>query len=126
MPCGTRGSTSANISLPLGLPVDEVADEVAISLRYAVGLGPSFLATDGSTRIGSFGLHASDPQTTIVVEVGPTVVVRDADSCAGLPTVDGDAVALTEAFSCRSELPLLPEVDRWMINALAVVFDQAG
>ncbi|HEY4928644.1 MAG TPA: maleylpyruvate isomerase family mycothiol-dependent enzyme [Acidimicrobiales bacterium] len=115
-----------DICLPLGLPVDVEPDEVAVSLRYAVGLGPAFLATEGSTRSGAFALSVTHPDATIVVEVGRTVVVRDADSCAGLATLEGEATALTEAFSCRGGLPSLPDEERWMIDALAVAFDQVS
>jgi uncharacterized protein (TIGR03083 family) len=113
-----------DICLPLGLPVDEEPDEIAAALRYAAGLGPALLATGGSTRIGAFAVSASDPDDTVVVEVGPSVVVRDATSCGGLPTARGGAVDLVEGFSCRADPPLLPENDRWMVGALGVAFDQ--
>ena len=113
-----------DICLPLGLAVPEEADEVTTSLRFVAGLGPAFLAISGSTRIGAFAVRATDLDRTLVVDVGPTVVVREATVALGLPTVAGGAVALTEAFSLRAEPPLLPEADSWMVDALGVMFEQ--
>lgn len=115
-----------DICLPLGLAVAEEPDEVITSLRYVAGLGPAFLATCGSTRIGAFAVSATDLDRTFVVEVGPTVVVRDAAGPQGFPTVAGHGVALTEAFSRRDPTPALPDDDQWMVDALGEVFDQAG
>ncbi len=53
-----------DICLPLGLPVDVEPDEVAVSLRYAAGLGPAFLATEGSARSGAFGVSVTHPDAT--------------------------------------------------------------
>jgi uncharacterized protein (TIGR03083 family) len=115
-----------DICLPLGLAVPEEADEITTSLRFVAGLGPAFLAISGSTRIGAFGVRATDLDRTLVVDVGPTVVVRDGAVTLGLPTVAGGAVALTEAFSLRADPPVLPEEDRWMVDALGVMFDQGA
>jgi len=115
-----------DICVPLGVAVPEVPDEVMSSLRFVAGLGPAFLAISGSTRIGAFAVRAIDLDRTVVVDVGPTVVVRDDLVALGLPTVAGDAVALTEAFSLRSAPPVLPEADRWMVDALGVMFDQGA
>ena len=113
-----------DICLPLGLAVPEEADEVTTSLRFVAGLGPAFLAISGSTRIGAFAVRATDLDRTLVVDVGPTVVVREGGVALGLPTVAGGAVALTEAFSLRAAPPVLPEGDRWMVDGLGVMFDQ--
>jgi len=115
-----------DICLPLGLPVDEEVDEIITSLRLVAGLGPALLAVCGSTRIGAFAVRATDLDHTMVVDVGPTVVVRDEAVALGLPTVAGGAVALTEAFSLRAPPPVLPEADGWMVDALGVMFDQGA
>ena len=116
-----------DICLPLGLPVDVEPDEVAVSLRYAAGLGPAFLATEGSARSGAFGVSVTHPDATFVVEVGPTVVVRDVDSCPGLATLEGEATALTRSVELpwRSALAARGGTLR-MIDALAVAFDQVS
>ena len=113
-----------DICLPLGLAVPEEPDEVTTSLRFVAGLGPAFLAIFGSTRIGAFAVRATDLDRTLVVDVGPTVVVREGGVTLGLPTVAGAAVALIEAFSLRAAPPVLPEGDRWMVDGLGVMFDQ--
>jgi len=115
-----------DICLPLGLDVVEEPDEVAGSLRYAAALGPALLATSGSTRIGAFAVRATEPDVSVVIEVGPSVVVHDGEAVDGLPTVAGKAVDLTEAFSCRLPTPLVPEADQWMVNGLGVAFDQVS
>ena len=113
-----------DVCLPLGLPVAEEPDEVVTCLRYAAGLGPAFLASCGSTRIGAFAVSATDIDCPFVVEVGPTVLVRDSNGSELLPSVVGGAVDLAEAFSRRGPLPELSDGDRWMIDSLGVVFDQ--
>jgi uncharacterized protein (TIGR03083 family) len=113
-----------DIALPLGLDVDEEPDEVAGGLRYVVGVGPALLATTGSPRTGAFGVHATDPDLDLVVEVGPEVVVHERRAGDGLVTVRGHAVELLESFSLRADPPILPEPDRWMVGGLAVAFDQ--
>jgi len=115
-----------DIALPLGLAPDQEPDEVAGGLRYAVGLGPALLAANGSTRTGVFAVRTTNPVVDLLVEVGPTVIVRDGGSVDGLPTVVGGAVELLESFSLRSSPPTLPGVDAWMVEGLSVLFDQAG
>jgi uncharacterized protein (TIGR03083 family) len=114
-----------DIALALGLTPDEEPDEVAAGLRYVVGLGPALLATNGSTRKGTFAVRAEDPGINLVVEAGPDVVVRDGDGAAGLPTISGRAVDLLESFSLRSTPPALPGTDGWMVEGLSELFDQS-
>ena len=115
-----------DIALPLGLEADEEPDEVAGGLRYAVGLGPALMATNGSTRTGAFAVRAKNPGVELVVEVGAEVIVRDGVGATELPTVAGEAVELLEAFSLRSSPPALTGDDGWMVQGLKVQFDQAG
>ena len=116
-----------DICLPLGIDVPAEADEVDVSLRYAVSVGPALLAASGDGRTGAFRVRAVDPAVDLVVEIGPDVVVRatSADD-AGLPEVRGSTVDLVESFSLRSRPPELAPGDRWMVDALATAFDQAG
>jgi uncharacterized protein (TIGR03083 family) len=112
-----------DITLPLGLAPDEEPDEVAWALRFAVGIGPAMLAVTGSTRTGTFAVVALDPDLELVVEISPGVVVRGG-TADGATVVRGGAVPLLEAFSRRTGVPPFPGPDRWMVDALAVVFDQ--
>jgi uncharacterized protein (TIGR03083 family) len=116
-----------DIALPLGLPVVEEADEIAASLAYVACLGPAFLASEGSTRTGTLEVRATDPETRLVVEIGPSIRLHDGACGADAVTIAGDAVELLEALSFRA--PLTAELaadDRWVLGNLAEVFDQAG
>ena len=115
-----------DILLPLGLAAPEEPDEVLGSLRYVAGLGPAILATGGSTRRGTFGVEATAPDASFVVDVGATVVVRDATVPAAVPTVVGGAADLVEAFSLRAEPPILPGDAAWMVAGVQTLFDRAG
>jgi uncharacterized protein (TIGR03083 family) len=113
-----------DIVLPLGLVPVEEADEIDGSLRYAAGLGPAFAATSGSTRTGTFGIEAVDPEVRLVVEVGGSVVVRDGEAARDRLRLVGTAVELLEALSLRAPLPhAVPEGDRWLLGSLGQVFD---
>jgi len=116
-----------DICLPLGIDVASEADEVAASLQYAVSIGPALLATSGATRTGALRVRAVDPAVDVVVEVGPDVVVRPATAAdQDLPTVRGPAVGLVESFSLRDGGRVVVTDGQWMVDALAVAFDQAG
>jgi uncharacterized protein (TIGR03083 family) len=114
-----------DIALPLGLPVPEEPDEILGSLRYGAGLGPAFRASVGDDRTGSYLVEVQDPDARLLVELGPTVVVRDAADGSAPLTLRGRAVDVLEALSQR--LPHDPPVPRehaWMLTGLAEVFDQ--
>ena len=116
-----------DICLPRGIDVPTEADEVDAALRYAVSIGPALVAASGADRTGAFRVRAEDPAVDLVVEVGSDVVVRAATADDGdLPEVRGPAVAVVESFSLRSTPPELAPGDRWMVDALATAFDQAG
>lgn len=115
-----------DVALPLGLDPAVDADEVAHCLRYVAALGPAFLATAGSTRSGLLAVTATDPEVDFVVELGETVVVRDAGPTAGGDgaRLKGDAVELVESLSFRAPLVHdLVEADRWLLGGLGAVFD---
>ena len=116
-----------DIALPLGIDPPVEADEVLGSLRYGAALGPSFRASVGDDRSGRFVVDVQDPDARLAVDLGPTVVVRDAapDDTAAL-TLRGPAVAVLEALSQRlPHDPPLPDDHAWMLVGLAEVFDQA-
>ena len=116
-----------DVSLPLGLvPVEEPA-EVATCLAYAAALSPTFAAVTGSTRTGTLAVDATDPAVQLVVEAGPTVVVRPGAAPDGAVVLRGGAVALTEALSFRAPLEAdVPDEGRWLLRGLDEVFDRAG
>jgi len=113
-----------DVALPLGLDPVQEADEIVGSLEYAAALGPALMANGGSTRTGALQFETSGPAATFVVEVGPTVVVRDgtADDATVLA---GRAVDLLEALSIRAPLPApLPDDERWLLGTLGKAFEQ--
>jgi len=116
-----------DVAIPLGLPLVEEPDEIAGSLAYVAGLGPAFLALTGSTREATLELVTTDPQLHLVVELGPSVVLRRGAPAPGgeIITLTGDAVELLEALSFR--VPLTADLaadDRWVLGSLGQVFDQ--
>jgi uncharacterized protein (TIGR03083 family) len=117
-----------DILLPLGIAPDEEPDEVLACLRYAAALGPALLATHGSTRRGTVAITATDPDAHILVEAGPTVVIRDGEAQRGedgegpdAVHLAGPAVYLVEALTLRTELPA--HSDHWLLTSLAEAFD---
>lgn len=112
--------------LPLGLPAVVEDDEVVGCLQYGAALGPAFLASAGSTRVGAYVVEATDPQLRCVVELGATVRVHDGDAPDGAVRITGSAVDLLEALSYRIPLDVdVPSGDAWMFGGLAEVFDRA-
>jgi uncharacterized protein (TIGR03083 family) len=114
-----------DILLPLGLvPVEEPA-EVVGCLAYAVALSPAFVVARGSTRAGAIAVEATQPSIQLVVEVGPSVRVREGDAPEGALRLTGPAVDLLEALSFRGPLPCpVPGDQRWLLEGLAEVFDR--
>ena len=117
-----------DIVLPLGLAPVEDPDEVTVALEYAAALGPVFLAMNGSTRSGTLVVEGTDPDVRVVVELGATVVVGDADADApDAVHVTGRSPDLAEALSLRAPFPHeIPDDARWMFGGLEAVFDVAG
>lgn len=112
-----------DILLPLGLEPEEEGDEVSGCLLYASALGPAFLAMNGSDRLDTLAVAATDLGVRILVDVGPSVVVRDGIAPEGCAALEGSGVDLVESLSCRGNPPRLAETDQWMLEGLAVVFD---
>jgi uncharacterized protein (TIGR03083 family) len=114
-----------DIVVPLGLAPVEEADEVRQCLRYVAALAPALAAAGGSTREGTLGVHATDPDVEFVVEVGSCVVVRDAPRPDGAPCLTGRGVDLVEGLSFRGPLDhSLGEDERWLFGGLDEVFDR--
>jgi uncharacterized protein (TIGR03083 family) len=117
-----------DIAIPLGQSPVEEADEVVASLEYVAGLGPSFVANVGSTRVATIVVDGHDPEIRIVVEAGESVVVRRGGNMPdGAIRISGPAVDLIEALSYRSPFPVAIEPDdRWIFDGLGAVFDQVA
>lgn len=116
-----------DVLLPLGLEPAQEADEIARSLEYAAALGPTFLAMFGSTRPGTLVVDGTDPDTHVVVELGPTVVVHDGAAAGDAVRLTGPSVALVEALSARAPLPCTVDDDqRWMLGGMVTAFDQVA
>jgi uncharacterized protein (TIGR03083 family) len=116
-----------DIVVPLGMAPVEEPDEVMVSLEYAAAVGPTFLAMNGNTRVGTLVVDGTDPVSHVVVELGQTVVVHDGDGPPEAVRLRGPSVDLVEALSCRAPLPHeIDDAHRWMLGGLAQVFDQAA
>lgn len=121
------GPVGGDIALPLGFRPAEEPDEILACLQYAAALGPTLLATSGSTRRGALVVEGTDPDSCVVVEVGKTVVVADGGAPSDAVRLAGPSIALVEALSCRSPLPDdIAEDDRWLRNGLATAFDRVA
>jgi uncharacterized protein (TIGR03083 family) len=115
-----------DIFLPLGLPVDEEPDEVAESLRYALALAPALALTATPDRRGRLGIDAADLPLACWIDAGPGVVVHEGPAPDGVPVLCGGGVELLEALSVRRPLHHdLPDDHRWLVEGLAVVFEEA-
>lgn len=116
-----------DICLPLGIDVPEEADEVLACLRYAIALAPALSLTNGHDGRGNLIADVSDPDATIVATVTDHVMVGSGPAPAAGPVLRGDAVRLVEALSVRAPLDHdLGEHDRWFVEGLAEVFEDAG
>ncbi|HUP87594.1 MAG TPA: maleylpyruvate isomerase family mycothiol-dependent enzyme [Acidimicrobiales bacterium] len=121
-----------DIALPLGVGPALDPEEITDALVYVAALGPVFLATAGSTRVGTLLVEATDPDASFVVAAGTTITVRPA-SGSGDPRdppdarLAGRAVDLVEALSFRAPFPAEAELpvddDRWLLGGLAEVFE---
>lgn len=115
-----------DIVVPLGLDDVREDDEIAACLRYAAAIGPGLQAMAGSDRRGTLAVEATDPDLSVVVEVGPTVVVHDGPPPAGAAVLRGDAVGLVEGLTYRAPLAHdLHPADTWLVAGLDEVFDLA-
>jgi uncharacterized protein (TIGR03083 family) len=109
--------------LPLGITPPDEPDEVLACLCYTAGLGPALLACSGSTRRGAVAVTATDPAARLVVEAGPTVVVRDGPAPDGALHLTGPATQLVEGLSLRAPLTVdVPPADRWLLTGVTAAF----
>jgi uncharacterized protein (TIGR03083 family) len=114
-----------DVLLPLGLAVAEEPDELTACLRYGAALGPALHINRGSVRHGTLALRTTDPQVHACIMMGERVHVRAGSDDAADVCLTGSAVELLEAFSIRRPFPQQPPKGTgWMLNGLAVTFDQ--
>lgn len=115
-----------DIGLPLGLTLEEEADELEASLRYAAAIGPALSAGRPGAFTGTLAVVATDPDTQFVVEGGTTITVHEGSPAEGLPCLRGAAADLIDALSVRDPLPAdAPDEWRRMVQLLAAAFATA-
>ncbi|MFN8105230.1 MAG: maleylpyruvate isomerase family mycothiol-dependent enzyme [Acidimicrobiia bacterium] len=113
-----------DIMLPLGQPSPEEADEVAACLRYVVALSPAFSISQAGAGGAVLTVAATDPETSLVVEVGHGVEVRPGTAPDADVGLEGDAVGLVEALSVREPLDAAVTAETvWLVDGLARAFD---
>ena len=113
-----------DVLLPQGLVPAEEPDEIAAALRYAAALGPAFAVGRETGASGVLSIVATDPDLSLLVEIGERADVRWGTGPADL-TISGDAVELVEAFSRRGALAQpVPAEMAWMLDGVAEAFDQ--
>jgi len=113
-----------DVLVPLGSVPERHADEIDASLRYVAALAPAFALTRGTAPDGRLTIDVTDPDVSIDVDVTDRVTVRDASGTPGV-RLHGDAVELLESLSIRRPLDQeLPDSARWLVDGLAVTFDQ--
>jgi len=112
-----------DILVPLGIALDVEADEVASCLRWVAALGPALAINRGTADTGTLAIAVTEPDLSIVVEIGDRVVVRAGTAGADL-RLTGDAVGLLEALSVRRPLDQpIPAESAWMLRGLTETFD---
>lgn len=115
-----------DIGLPLRLPLEEEADELAASLRYVAAVGPALSAGRPGAFAGTLAVAATDPDLQFVVAAGTTVTVHSGPGEAAIPCLRGAAADLIDALSVRTPLPPgSPDEWRLMMEGLATAFDTA-
>lgn len=115
-----------DVLVPLGIAPAEEPDELLACLRYVAALGPAFLATMGSTRTATLVVEGTDPDARVVVEAGETVVLDGTEPPADVVRLEGRTLDLVEGLSRRAPLPHdVPPAARWLVEGLAITFDQA-
>ena len=112
-----------DIAVPLGLAMEEEADELAACLRYVAAVGPALGAGHPGRFIGTLAVVATDPETHFTVVAGETVAVKEGPGASDAPCLRGTAVELIDALSFRSALPSgAPEEWQHMMAGLAAAF----
>jgi uncharacterized protein (TIGR03083 family) len=113
-----------DVVVPLQREQTLEADEIGLSLAYAVALGPAYGAcAHPSTRTGVLGVVAHEPDLELVVEIGEVVRVRRGLDPRADATIEGSAVELVEGLSLRGPAPRIGGEHRWLLSGLDDAFD---
>ncbi len=114
-----------DVLLPLGMEPQVVADEVAASLRYVVGLIGGFSVLTGTAESRSLEVAATNPEVLFALELSETTAqVRSLSGPSGTQRLEGDAVSLLETLSFRAPFPRgVPSEWIDLSQSLAQVFD---
>jgi len=112
-----------DVLVPLGRRQSLEGDEIAVALPYVAALASAFHVNAGVPRRGSLGVRAHDPDMAFTVEVDQEVTVRAGIGADASAVIEGDAVGLVEALSCRAPLPPVTDEHRWLADGLHRVFD---
>jgi uncharacterized protein (TIGR03083 family) len=113
-----------DVALPLGLTPGVEPDEMVLSLRYAVALGPAFALSQDLGRPATLVLETTDPDARVVVDVTEKVHVHGGPAPDPTVVVRGRAVDLLEEFSIRAPQSVtVPDEDAWLLNSLAMLFE---
>jgi len=113
-----------DVMLPLGMTPVVEPDEVGTTIRYAVALSPSFALMLDASRVGGFGLRATNPDLSLEIEIDGGVHVREGEADSGF-VLEGDAEDLLEALSFRTPLSQpIPADHEWIFEGLQRIFDQ--
>ncbi len=113
-----------DVLLPVGIAAAEEPDEVAAALRYAAALGPALAVERGTGAAGVLSVVATDPDLSLVVDIGDRADVRSGTADAEL-VLHGPAVDLLEALSRRRPFDAeVPAESAWMLDGVAEVFEQ--
>jgi uncharacterized protein (TIGR03083 family) len=114
-----------DILLPLGIGAVVADDEVAACLRYVAALGPILARGRGMTERGRLAIRATDPDVSVLIDIGDHIVVTDEAGAADL-TLVGSAPELVDALSIRRPLhQTITAASAWMLDGLATTFDNA-
>jgi len=113
-----------DISLPLGEAPTEDADEVLMSLRYAVALGATLAISHGTGGAGAVTFDVARPDSIFSLSVGEVAAI-ETGAIDGAPVITADAVALLEGISMRATMPITPSRDiAWVFGGLKAAFDR--
>lgn len=111
-----------DVLVPLGREPEVEPDEVVMALAYAAALGPAYHLNAGTARSGSLVVRGRSPSLQLTVHVARQVKVRRGVLATPSAAIEGDAVDLVEALSCRGRQPDVDDEHRWLVDGLCNVF----
>lgn len=113
-----------DVLLPLGREQVVDADEVAMALAYVAALGPACYVNARRSQPAVLAVRAHDPSLDFAVEVSADVQVRPGSVAEPAAAIEGAAVDLVEALSCRApQAEVIGDHHHWLVDGLAKVFN---